>query len=131
MPIYEYVCQKCRHKFSILVRGPRNGETPSCPRCQSPETRKVFSTFSVRGRTDRDVYENILEDPQLTRGMLADDPRALAEWNRRMSQGTDEETAPEYEEVLESMDRGEAPSPETLQGLKGEVPAGDDADEES
>jgi hypothetical protein len=40
--------------------------------------------------------------------MMADDPRALAEWNRRMSQ--DEEVAPEYEEMLGRMDKGEMPA---------------------
>jgi hypothetical protein len=40
--------------------------------------------------------------------MMADDPRALAEWNRRMGQG--EEVAPEYEEMLGRMDKGEMPS---------------------
>jgi hypothetical protein len=40
--------------------------------------------------------------------MLADDPRALAEWNKRMSQG--EEVAPEYEETIERMEKGEMPA---------------------
>jgi hypothetical protein len=40
--------------------------------------------------------------------MLADDPKALAEWNRRMSQG--EEVAPEYEETIERMEKGEMPA---------------------
>jgi len=39
--------------------------------------------------------------------MLADDPRALAEWNKRMSQGA--EVAPEYEEMVERMEKGEMP----------------------
>lgn len=127
MPIYEYFCQKCRHKFTVLVRRPETGQDSSCPRCHCPETRRIFSLFSVRGKTDRDVYEDILGDQQLTRGMLSEDPRALAAWNRRMSQGSDEETGPEYEEMLERMDKGEMPSSEMLEGLKGETP---DKDEE-
>jgi len=54
------------------------------------------------------MYEDILSDSQLTRGMLADDPKALAEWNRRMSQG--EEVAPEYKEMIERMEKGEMPA---------------------
>lgn len=30
MPLFEYVCKKCRHEFEFLVRG---DETPECPRC--------------------------------------------------------------------------------------------------
>jgi len=40
--------------------------------------------------------------------MMADDPKALAEWNRRMSQG--EEVAPEYEDLVGRMEKGEMPS---------------------
>lgn len=30
MPIYEYVCKKCRHEFEFLLRGE---EKPECPEC--------------------------------------------------------------------------------------------------
>jgi len=59
-------------------------------------------------KTYKDVYEDILCDRDLTRGMLRSDPRALAEWNRRMSGG--EKVAPEYEEITERMERGEQPA---------------------
>jgi hypothetical protein len=58
-------------------------------------------------KTDKTVYEDILGDSHLTRGMLNDDPRALAEWNRRMSRG--EKVAPEYAEMLDKMEQGEMP----------------------
>jgi hypothetical protein len=80
---------------------------PSCPRCDNDTLRRLFSTFSVRSKTYKDAYEDILSDSQLTRGMLANDPRALAEWNKRMSQG--EEVALEYEEMVERMEKGEMP----------------------
>lgn len=59
-------------------------------------------------KTYKDVYEDILSDRGLTRGMLRNDPRALAEWNRRMTGG--EKVAPEYEEITERMQRGEQPA---------------------
>jgi hypothetical protein len=40
--------------------------------------------------------------------MMRNDPKAMAEWNKRMSGG--EKTAPEYEEVIERMERGEWPA---------------------
>jgi hypothetical protein len=39
--------------------------------------------------------------------MMNNDPRALTEWNRRMSQG--EPVSPEYQEMVERMDKGEMP----------------------
>jgi hypothetical protein len=59
-------------------------------------------------KTYKDVYEDILSDRELSQGMMRDDPRALAEWNKRMSQG--EKVAPEYEEITERMERGEEPA---------------------
>ena len=59
-------------------------------------------------KTYKDVYEDILSDRDLTMGMLRSDPRALAEWNRRMSGG--EKVDPEHEEIMERMVRGEQPA---------------------
>jgi hypothetical protein len=39
--------------------------------------------------------------------MMRDDPRAITEWNKRMSSG--EKSPPEYEEITERMERGEWP----------------------
>jgi len=67
----------------------------------------MISTFSVR-RTYKDVYEGILSDRELNQGMMRNDPRAMAEWNRRMSGG--EESSAEYEEITDRMERGEWPA---------------------
>ena len=39
---------------------------------------------------------------------MRDDPRAIAEWNKRMSSG--EKSPPEYEEITERMEKGEWPA---------------------
>jgi len=55
----------------------------------------------------KEVYDSILSDSQLTRGLMSNDPKALAEWNKRMSGG--EPVATEYQETLEKMEHGEMP----------------------
>ena len=107
MPLYEYRCQQCLRK-AIIYSATFSDATPSCPKCGSNNLQRLISTFSVRSKSYKDVYEDILSDSQLTRGMMADDPKALAEWNRRMSQG--EEVAPEYEDMVGKMEKGEMPS---------------------
>jgi putative FmdB family regulatory protein len=42
MPMFEYQCRTCGHRFEALVIGSR---TPECPRCQSVELEKQHSTF--------------------------------------------------------------------------------------
>jgi hypothetical protein len=65
-------------------------------------------------KTDKDIYEDILSDSKLTRGLMENDPRALAEWNKRISRGMDEKVSPEYEEMLGRLEAGE-PVQEVMQ----------------
>ncbi len=110
MPIYEYRCENCHHRITTLVHGFSRSPVITCPNCSSTELNRLFSSFSI-GRSDESVYNDILSDSQLVRGLEHDDPRALAEWNKRMSQGRDEETNPQYEEMLGRMETGEMPAP--------------------
>jgi putative FmdB family regulatory protein len=44
MPIYEYRCESCAHRFETLVRG---SEQPACPTCGSQTLARELSTFAV------------------------------------------------------------------------------------
>ena len=105
MPLYEYRCNKCRSRVTILVRE-STGSSITCPHCGGTELERLFSRFAVR-KSEESVYDDILSDSQLVKGLERSDPRALAEWNKKMSQGTDEELAPEYEEMMGRMESGE------------------------
>jgi putative FmdB family regulatory protein len=105
MPIYEYWCDSC-HQVVSSYQQSSSVPSPACSLCGKSELKRVFSTFSVQ-KTYRDVYEDILSDRELTQGMMRDDPRAIAEWNKRMSNG--EKPPPEYEEITERIERGEWP----------------------
>ena len=84
--------------------------SPSCPQCGQDTLQRLFSTFSVH-KTDRDIYDDILSDSQLTKGMMSNDPKALVEWNKRMSRG--EKAPTEYEEMITRMEKGEMPTKST------------------
>ncbi len=45
MPIFEYRCRKCSEEFEQIVF--RQSETIHCPKCDSGETEKLFSSFAV------------------------------------------------------------------------------------
>lgn len=45
MPIYDFLCPACAHKFEQLVK---LNEIPACPACDSHETERQF-TFLVGG----------------------------------------------------------------------------------
>ncbi|MFC1977280.1 zinc ribbon domain-containing protein [Chloroflexota bacterium] len=105
MPIYEYRCNDCHRRVSILIRS--SSESPlTCPSCGGGELTRLFSSFSVR-KSDQTIYDDILSDSRLMGGLESDDPRALAEWNSRMSQG--EQVGPEYEEAMDNLKAGQWP----------------------
>lgn len=47
MPIFEYVCSACDHRFEVVVRG---SERPECPSCHGLELQKQLSVFAVNTR---------------------------------------------------------------------------------
>jgi putative FmdB family regulatory protein len=45
MPIYEYECQKCSHRFEVRKHFGEDGATP-CPQCQG-DARRIFSPVPI------------------------------------------------------------------------------------
>jgi putative FmdB family regulatory protein len=43
MPIFEYCCRKCSHRFETIVRS--SHEKIACPKCQSSSLQKQLSVF--------------------------------------------------------------------------------------
>ncbi|MFC1945867.1 zinc ribbon domain-containing protein [Chloroflexota bacterium] len=106
MPIYEYRCDNCQRKVEVYQ--PTFNALPGpCEHCNSDALKRVFSTFSVY-KTDTDIYDNILNDSDLVKGMSRNDPQALAKWNNKMSRG--EKVGPEHEELLGKLERGQMPT---------------------
>src|SRR5215813_3613778 len=46
MPIFEYICQQCDHRFEAIVLGKQKA---SCPKCESKRLSQQLSSFSVGG----------------------------------------------------------------------------------
>jgi putative FmdB family regulatory protein len=47
MPVYEYDCEGCDHRYNVLMRIEETEEVRPCPRCGSQEVRKIISSVSV------------------------------------------------------------------------------------
>jgi putative FmdB family regulatory protein len=50
MPLYEYECRACHHRFEALVRG---SSPPSCPACQAEDLERILSLFAVNSDSTR------------------------------------------------------------------------------
>jgi putative FmdB family regulatory protein len=46
MPIFEYVCQQCKHQFEAIVLGTQKA---ACPKCESKRLTQQLSSFAVGG----------------------------------------------------------------------------------
>ncbi|GIX47508.1 MAG: hypothetical protein KatS3mg131_1719 [Candidatus Tectimicrobiota bacterium] len=47
MPILEYHCQACDHRFEVIVHGTQQ---PVCPACHSSRLQRLLSVFAVAGK---------------------------------------------------------------------------------
>jgi putative FmdB family regulatory protein len=48
MPIYEYVCSGCGHRFDKLVRNAAGEQSDvTCPECRAERSERVLSAFAV------------------------------------------------------------------------------------
>ena len=50
MPLYEYDCRGCEHRFEALVR---DSNTPPCPSCGGTALERVVSSFAVNSAGTR------------------------------------------------------------------------------
>jgi putative FmdB family regulatory protein len=49
MPTYEYRCEKCRKKFSVVAAMAEHGKKKvSCPKCKSRKVVQLLSGFTAR-----------------------------------------------------------------------------------
>lgn len=106
MPVYEYWCNDCRRKVTLYIKSLSQLTKAVCTACGGQNLTRLFSSFALH-KTDKAIYEDILSDSRLTRGMMENDPRALAEWSRKMGETTGE-MSPEYEDMMQRMEKGES-----------------------
>lgn len=55
MPIYEYECRACRHRFEQLII---HSTTPECPSCQGHDLERLVSLFGVDSDATRGAAQN-------------------------------------------------------------------------
>ncbi|MEK7872694.1 MAG: FmdB family zinc ribbon protein [Chloroflexota bacterium] len=108
MPVYEYRCQTCRRKVSILTRSvSATAQAAVCDRCGSRDLVRLVSSFAVGRSAGAGSDESSLDDA------LADvderDPRSLARAVRRIGEETGEDMGPEFDEAVGRLEEGEDP----------------------
>ncbi len=107
MPNYEYYCTDCNHKFEIFQTYQDYGiRSVSCPKCKSLKLKRIIKPVRV-ARSGEDRFES-LSNPEQLAG-LEDDPQALGKMMRRMSRELGEDMGPEFDEVVNRLEKGQSP----------------------
>ena len=94
MPIYEYLCQPCKKSFSCLVGVGADAGEPECPRCGGKKLTKLISRIA-RVKSKNASLEDLADPSRL--GNL-DDPKAMAQWARKMGQAMGDEMGEDFDE---------------------------------
>jgi putative FmdB family regulatory protein len=107
MPNYEYRCLDCRRRFVVFFTYSEYGKKAAvCPHCHGHNAQRVIGRVRV-ARSDDSRMENLAGPADLAG--LEDDPRSLGRMMREMSKETGESMGPEFDEVVDRLERGQAP----------------------
>lgn len=82
-------------------------QAPACPRCDRPMD-KLVSLFSTVKSEEARADE--LSDPNAFGDLDESDPRSVARWARRMGKELGEDLGPEFDEMVDAVERGEDPT---------------------
>ena len=109
MPIYEYLCNDCKRRVSLLWRSFADAQTREavCPRCGGKQLDRLISRVAVV-RSEESRLDN-LADPGSLSGLDENDPKSLAHFMRKMAAETGEDLGPEFDEVIGRLEAGEDP----------------------
>ena len=99
MPIYEFKCQDCGKRSSVLLLRIDPTFVPSCRHCQSPRVSRLFSRVAVL-RSEESRLER-LADPSKLGDLDEEDPQSVARWMKRMGKEMGEDTGGDFDEMVD------------------------------
>lgn len=107
MPTYQYRCLDCQRRFEVFLTYAEYGQKQiKCPRCGSEHVQRRIGRIRV-AKSEESRLESIA-DPTSLEGM-EDDPKALGQMMRKMSNEMGEDLGPEFKEVVDRLESGQDP----------------------
>jgi putative FmdB family regulatory protein len=105
MPIYEYECDQCHRRSSVLTLRVSETAQPVCERCGSTAMRRLMSRFSMPRSEESRL--DAMADPSNFSDVDENDPKSLARAMRRMGREMgDEFGSHEFDEAVDEMEAG-------------------------
>jgi putative FmdB family regulatory protein len=105
MPIYEYECDQCHRRTSVLTLRVSEKADAVCNKCGSKEMHRLMSRFAMprseEARMDR------LADPSNFSGLDENDPKSLARAMRKMGREMgDEFSGDDFDDAINELESG-------------------------
>lgn len=105
MPIYEYECEDCHRRTSVLTLRVSEKADAACGKCGSRRMHRLMSRFALpkseEARMDR------MADPSNFSGIDENDPKSIARAMRKMGREMgDEFSGPEFDAAVEELESG-------------------------
>jgi putative FmdB family regulatory protein len=105
MPIYEYRCNKCRKKVSILTLRVSEKVDEKCEHCGSTSLTRLLSRFAMTRSEESRL--DALADPSNLSGLDENDPKSMARWMKKMGREMGDELGGEdFDEMIDEMESG-------------------------
>ncbi len=111
MPLYDYHCLDCQKRFDVFMTYAEYGtRAVTCPNCRSKNVRRRIPRVRVAKSEDSrmDSMASDFSDPSALAG-LENDPQAMGRMMRKMGKEMGEEMPPEFDEVVDRLEKGQSP----------------------
>lgn len=108
MPTYDFICNDCNQRFDIFQTFAEYGKTPVfCTHCNSKNVRRRMTRVRI-AKSDESRMESMTDEFSDMEG-LEEDPQAMARVMRKMGKQMGEDLPPEFNEVVDRLEKGQSP----------------------
>jgi putative FmdB family regulatory protein len=124
MPIYEYDCEDCRRRVSLLVLRPSAAPPPTCPRCHGTALTRVMSRFATV-KSEEARLDALADSPGLG-DLDENDPGSVARFMKKMGKEFGDDLGDDFDSAVDEA-MAEASDDES-DGAESTADAGDSSD---
>jgi len=109
MPIYEYECEKCHRRTSVLTMRISEKVDAVCKHCGSNKLLRLMSRFAMP--KSEEARLDAMSDPATFGDLDENDPKSVAKMMRKLwKEMGDEVSGPEMDQAIEELERGDLDS---------------------
>ena len=110
MPRYDFRCRKCKNRFEILISYEEYGiKDVVCPHCASDDTERIIRKVRLLRSDESRIAEFDQFSGVEDLAAMEENPRELGKMMKKMSSELGEEMGPEFNEVVNRLEKGQKP----------------------